>query len=208
VTAPLVLAAGFALAASRTLAPLRDRVRHDVAAQLVFVFAVVVGCLLVDVPPLFGGLVAGVAMGNRGEPSAATRELMRNGLVLLAPIYFAIVGLRVDLTHGFDLSFFAAFFAFAVAIKAVGVYARAFMVTMSARGGPGIVLASLAFDAGIINSMFFSSLVGMTIATTLFAGWWLGRTARSGDVLGAPAPALGEISQRQEISAPAGMSPS
>jgi Kef-type K+ transport system membrane component KefB len=221
-SAPLVLAAGFALAASRRAAPLLDRVRADVAAQLVFVFAVVVGCLLLDVHPLFGGLVAGVIMGNRGEPSPATRDLARYGLVLLAPIYFAIVGLRVDLTHGFDLPFFLAFLAFAIAIKAVGVYAgarlahkppaiaRAFTVTMSARGGPGIVLASLAFDAGIINRMFFSSLVGMTILTTLFAGWWLGRAAaRAGGLFGAPEGlALGEISQRQEISAPAGMSPS
>ncbi|HEX5146053.1 MAG TPA: cation:proton antiporter [Conexibacter sp.] len=221
-SAPLVLAAGFALAASRRAKPLLDRVRADVAAQLAFVFAIVVGCLLLDVHPLFGGLVAGVAMGNRGEPSAATRDLAHYGLVLLAPLYFAIVGLRVDLTHGFDVSFFLAFLTLAIAIKAAGVYAgarlarkppavaRAFTVTMSARGGPGIVLASLALDAGIINRMFFASLVGMTILTTLFAGWWLGRAAaRAGGLFGTPeAGALGEVSQRQEISAPAGMSPS
>jgi Kef-type K+ transport system membrane component KefB len=213
VSAPLVLVAGFALAASPRAAPLLDRIRADVAAQLVFVFAIVVGCLLLDVHPLFGGLVAGVVMGNRGEPSPATRDLARYGLLLLAPVYFAIVGLRVDLTHGFDASFFAAFLAFAIAIKAVGVYAgarlagkppavaRAFTVTMSARGGPGIVLASLAFDASIINRMFFSSLVGLTILTTLFAGWWLGRAARTGAIFGAPeGHARGEISQRQEVS--------
>jgi Kef-type K+ transport system membrane component KefB len=219
--APLVLAGGFALATARHAAPLLNRIRADVPAQLLFVFAVVVACLLVDVHPLFGGFVAGIVLGNHGRPTEATRELAHYGLTLLAPIYFAIVGLRVDLTRGFDVGFFAAFLVFAIAIKAIGVYAgarvsgkdpassRAFTVTMSARGGPGIVLASLAFDAGIINQMFFSSLVGMTIITTLFAGWWLGRAARAGGIFGAPeAHALGEVSLRQEISAPAGMSPS
>jgi hypothetical protein len=33
-------------------------------------------------------------------------------------------------------------------------------ITTNARGGPGIVLASVAFDAGIISSRFYTTLVG------------------------------------------------
>jgi K+:H+ antiporter len=224
-TAPLVLASASVVAASRRAAPLLERIAGDVVAQLVLIFAIVVLCLLLNVPPLFGGLIAGVALARNGEPTEATRELMRNGLALLAPVYFAIVGLRVDLT-GFDVSFFALFFAFAIAVKAVGVFAgarlasqpvvaaRTFAIAMSARGGPGIVLASLAYDAGIINRMFFSSLVGLAVISTLGASWWLGRAARAGTVFADARPAP-ELSRRQEtgaddgaaVSAPAGIQP-
>jgi hypothetical protein len=42
------------------------------------------------------------------------------------------------------------------------------------------VLASVAFDAGIINAPFFTSLVVTAIVTSQFAGWWLGYTIRRG----------------------------
>jgi Kef-type K+ transport system membrane component KefB len=43
---------------------------------------------------------------------------------------------------------------------------------MNARGGPGIVLATVAFDLGIINQTFFVTLVLMAIVTSLLAGYW------------------------------------
>jgi hypothetical protein len=54
---------------------------------------------------------------------------------------------------------------------------------MNARGGPGIVLASTAYAAGIINEAFFVSLVMLSVVTSLLAGSWLGRAASR---LGAP----------------------
>jgi hypothetical protein len=53
-------------------------------------------------------------------------------------------------------------------------------ITSNARGGPGIVLASVVFDAGIINAPFFTSLVVTAVLTSQFAGWWLGYTLRRG----------------------------
>jgi hypothetical protein len=44
-------------------------------------------------------------------------------------------------------------------------------------GGPGIVLASTAYAAGIINQSFFVSLVMLSIITSLAAGSWLERVA-------------------------------
>ena len=41
------------------------------------------------------------------------------------------------------------------------------------RGGPGIVLASVAFDAGIINAKFYTALVLVAVITSQFAGTWL-----------------------------------
>jgi membrane protein implicated in regulation of membrane protease activity len=54
---------------------------------------------------------------------------------------------------------------------------------MNARGGPGIVLAAVAYAAGIINQTFFVSLVMLSIVTSLLAGSWLERMAVK---LGAP----------------------
>jgi Kef-type K+ transport system membrane component KefB len=58
---------------------------------------------------------------------------------------------------------------------------------MNARGGPAIVLASVALDARIINEKFYVSLVMLAIVTSMLAGSWLGRIVRSGRPL-RPAP--------------------
>jgi hypothetical protein len=46
-------------------------------------------------------------------------------------------------------------------------------LTTNARGGPGIVLASVAYDAGIINAAFYTTLVITAVVTSQMAGAWL-----------------------------------
>jgi Kef-type K+ transport system membrane component KefB len=46
-------------------------------------------------------------------------------------------------------------------------------LTTNARGGPGIVLASVAFDAGIINASFYTTLVVAAVVTSQIAGAWI-----------------------------------
>lgn len=53
-------------------------------------------------------------------------------------------------------------------------------VTCNARGGPGIVLASVAFDAGIINAPFFTTLVCTAVLTSQACGVWLDFVLRKG----------------------------
>jgi Kef-type K+ transport system membrane component KefB len=84
------------------------------------------------------------------------------------------------------------FVAFACVVKAVSAYGGARLagqnrrgatnlaVAMNTRGGPGIVLASVAFDAGIINEQFFVALVLLAVLTCLAAGSWLERVIKSG----------------------------
>jgi hypothetical protein len=50
---------------------------------------------------------------------------------------------------------------------------------MNARGGPGIVLASTTYAAGVINQTFFVILVMLSVVTSLLAGAWLERVASS-----------------------------
>ena len=52
-------------------------------------------------------------------------------------------------------------------------------VALNARGGPGIVLASTAYAAGIVDERFYACLVMLSIVTSLMAGTWLERTIRS-----------------------------
>jgi len=165
-------------------ASLMRRVSGEIKLELLFVLLVVAACLFVNVPPLFGGLVAGLALGGNAD-SEATQQVKAYGLAFFVPIYFAIVGVRLDLLHAFQPAFFAAFFLFAYGVKGVSVYmgarlsgesfhdSRNFAVALNARGGPGIILATAALDARIINANFYASLVLLAIVSSLLAGWWL-----------------------------------
>jgi Kef-type K+ transport system membrane component KefB len=53
-------------------------------------------------------------------------------------------------------------------------------VATNARGGPGIVLASVAYDAGIINAAFYTTLVLVAVLTSQAAGVWLEYVLRKG----------------------------
>jgi len=53
-------------------------------------------------------------------------------------------------------------------------------VATNARGGPGIVLASVAFDAGIVNATFYTTLVLVAVLTSQAAGAWLDFVLRKG----------------------------
>jgi hypothetical protein len=66
---------------------------------------------------------------------------------------------------------------------------------MNARGGPGIVLASVAFDAKIINDEFYVALVMLAVVTSMFAGSWLERIVKSGRPLLGVAPAKPEFAE-------------
>jgi hypothetical protein len=56
-------------------------------------------------------------------------------------------------------------------------------VVANARGGPGIVLASVAYDAGIISSAFYTTLVLVAVLTSQAAGAWLEFVLRRGSAL-------------------------
>lgn len=164
--------------------------RHSpIAFQLLWMFAFSLAALLLGVVPIFGAFIAGIATyGDRHEAARDARGAIASfGFSFLIPIYFAVVGLKLDLLHDFDVVFFVGFLAFACAVKAASVFAAAriagerarmalhFAVAVNARGGPGIVLASVSFDAGIIDRSFFATLVMLSVVTSLLAGWWLER---------------------------------
>ena len=148
---------------------------------------------LLNISLVFAAFLAGYAI-------AAERELLAQALsavsefsfAVFIPIYFAVVGYKLDLSRTFSLSMLAIFLVLSSAAKFMSAGLGARMAgfrfgdsvnlasALNARGGPGIVLASVAFDAGIINATFYTTLVLVAILTSQAAGAWLAYILRSG----------------------------
>jgi Kef-type K+ transport system membrane component KefB len=170
---------------------------NEVAFQLVFMLLLTVGAALLGVTPMFGAFMAGIIVGTAGGATGREERASINAFsfAFFIPIYFAMVGLKLDLVHAFSPVFFLIFLAIACAAKfgAVWIGARVagestpastnLGVALNARGGPGIVLASTAFAAGIVDESFYAVLVMLAIVTSLIAGSWLGAVVRRGEPL-------------------------
>ncbi|WP_326808516.1 cation:proton antiporter [Streptomyces sp. NBC_01186] len=190
----LLLLGGRAAFRGLVSGPLSVLERHSPAAfRLMFLFMLCLCCLALGIDPVFGALMAGIAMADREEAGEVREAAGSPGLdsvrgfalAFFVPVYFALVGFRLDLVHDLDLPFFAWLFLLACVIKFGGVWLGArlsgrsaswsvhFAVAMNARGGPGIVLATVTFGAGVINERFFVALVLLSVLTSQLAGAWL-----------------------------------
>ena len=167
-----------------------------VAYQLLFLLVMTGAAVFLGIAPMFGAFVAGMIASTSTQDPTDTRSTIKTfSFAFFIPVYFAIVGWRLNLLHAFDLPFFIFFLAFACLAKAASVWFGARLagesragalnlaVAMNARGGPGIVLASLAFDAAIVSESFYAILVMLAIVTSLLAGSWLDHVVRSGKPL-------------------------
>jgi Kef-type K+ transport system membrane component KefB len=204
--------------AYKALAGMRANIlarRSPVAFQLLWMLALSTAALALGLVPLYGAFTAGIAVAVADDSLAVRPD--RNSLAGISfgffiPVYFALIGIQLDLIHHFNPLFFLGFTVFACVAKAGSVYLGArlsrenrFMswnlaVAMNARGGPGIVLASTSYAAGIVNRAFFVSLVMLSVVTSLIAGSWLERIA---DKLGAPGRHHEQAGQERTVSSTA-----
>src|SRR6202162_3830661 len=123
---------------------------------------------------------------KRSKPSGRCR------FAFFIPVYFAMVGLKLDLVRGLSLGMMAAFIVGSCLVKILSVSLAARLagfrglgminlaITTNARGGPGIVLASVAFEAGIVSPQFYTTLVAAAVVTSQMAGAWLDYVLRKG----------------------------
>jgi Kef-type K+ transport system membrane component KefB len=166
------------------------------AFAVVFLLTLTALALFIGVAAYFGAFVAGILAGELQPRSAEAHDVIRRfSFAFFIPIYFAIVGLRLDLVRQFDLPFFLLFLVYACVIKAASVYAgarlagirgsgaRNLAVALNARGGPAIVLASVAYDARIISQRFTIALVMLALVTSAIAGSWLDLALGRGSAL-------------------------
>jgi Kef-type K+ transport system membrane component KefB len=146
---------------------------------------------------VFAGFLAGLALWR--SPSEQTQETLDAiaGLsnALFIPLYFALVGYKLSLINALSPGLLGAFLLGACAIKlvSVGLGARLagfplsdalnLAVATNARGGPGIAVASVAFEAGIISPVLYTTLVAVAVLTSQAAGVWLGMRVRRGQPL-------------------------
>jgi Kef-type K+ transport system membrane component KefB len=146
----------------------------------------------------FAAFLAGYGVvGGMKSTERHTLRLSLDSVSLLSagvfvPIYFAVIGFKLDFSKTFSPAMLATFLIGSSLIKMLCLTAAGRLagftglpllnlaVTSNARGGPGIVLAGIAYDAHIINASFFTTLVLTAVLTSQFCGWWLERQLRSG----------------------------
>lgn len=132
---------------------------------------------------IFGAFLMGVAVGDSKHFNHHIQNVFQQFIVnIIAPLFFASVGLRVNFVTNFDLSVVLIILSIACVAKIVGAGLGARMgglnkneslaigFGMNARGSQEIVLGMIALQAGIINETIFVGLVVMTMVTILFAG--------------------------------------
>ncbi|WP_158748702.1 cation:proton antiporter [Acidobacterium sp. S8] len=155
-------------------------------------YCVIAGALNVSL--VFAAFLAGFAVVHKKRRlfADALDAIGKVSFAFFIPVYFAIVGLKLDLIRGFSWKMVAAFILGSCIIKILSVSLAGRLagfrgldlinlaITTNARGGPGIVLASVAFDAGIISAKFYTTLVLAAVLTSQLAGAWLDYILRKG----------------------------
>jgi Kef-type K+ transport system membrane component KefB len=162
-----------------------------------YLFAILLGytavAALLDVSLVFAAFLAGLAaVGDQEHLRDALHTLSRISFSVFIPIYFALVGYKLDFGRSFSFGMLLVFLSLAAMVKlcSAGLGARLagfnwleaanLSVALNARGGPGIVLASVAFEAKIISASFYTTLVLVAVLTSQAAGAWLGFVMRRG----------------------------
>lgn len=162
---------------------------------------------LLDINLVFGAFLAGIVINYiKGPRFQESKKHVKNfSMAFFIPLYFAVVGIKLDLIHHLDVFLFLVFVLFAIVVQGFAVILTMrclkydwlssvnLAVVLNDRGGPCIVLATLAFDLGIISENFFVTLVLLAIITSMTAGAWLKFVLSKGW------PLLNEVRQVQSV---------
>jgi len=162
---------------------------------------------LINVNVVFAAFLAG--FGVIGGAEAPARKKLADSLdaigtvarAFFIPLFFAMVGHKLIFGIGFNWREFLTFLVLSSLLSVVSSWIAAriggmknyeainIAITNNARGGPGIVLAGIAFESGLVTASFYTTLVITAIITSLWAALWLklqikkGRPLLENDVL-------------------------
>lgn len=169
---------------------------HTLALNVILIFVLffVVLTYYLGINLIFGAMLAGIFLGSITLPVVRTaiEHIREFSFAFFVPIYFAVVGLKIDLIANLDFSLFIYFLAASSLIQGASVFFSSrflgfswlsslnLSVALNARGALGIVVATIAFEAGIISEKFFVAMVLSALVTVLIAGWWLRHLLRKG----------------------------
>ncbi|HEY4903596.1 MAG TPA: cation:proton antiporter [Candidatus Sulfotelmatobacter sp.] len=165
------------------------------ASPVGYVMAVLMGycaiAAIFDVNLQFAALLAGYGVvgglyGTQRERFALPLDaISKVSFGVFVPIYFGLIGYKLVFGREFSFAILLIFLigSSLISVLSAGLAARLggfrgldiinIALTTNARGGPGIVLASVAYDAGIINAAFYTTLVITAVITSQMAGAWL-----------------------------------
>jgi Kef-type K+ transport system membrane component KefB len=158
-----------------------------IGLTLLICIVVVTIAIFIRINIIFSALVAGILIGKikTEKMEIAKINISQFSNNFFVPIYFALVGLKIDLLTSFDVTTFIQVLTVTSLFKILSVtvlikfitnnwkQSLDYGVTMNARGGPGIVLASLAFEGKIIDENFFVIFILTSLITSLAAGIWI-----------------------------------
>src|SRR5262249_603811 len=162
-----------------------------VSYTLLIAFAYVAVASVMDVNLIYAAFLAGFAVSSK-RLGQALETITRFSFALFIPLYFALVGYNLVFGRDFSWTILLAFLAGPSVVKLASVALGARMagfrgldvlnlaVATNARGGPGIVLASVAYEVGIISPSFYTTLVLVAVLTSQAAGFWLEFVLRRG----------------------------
>ncbi len=167
-------------------------------ASIIAVTVIVVGTIThaIGIEVVIGAFIAGIAIGASrlaDRPGFDTIENVTNGV--FAPLFFAIAGIRVDLSELGSASVLllaVVVTAAATAAKLLGSYlggragglhhrdALGLGATLNARGALEIVVATVGLSLGVIGTTIYTIIVVMALVTTAIAGPLIQATLRPG----------------------------
>ena len=152
----------------------------------------------IGIPELLGGFATGLALSRRfflpfgialkanPEFSRHVHEQMKPIINLFTPIFFAMVGLSLDLS---SLDWSSSFFwIFSISLVAVAILSKAcgalllretlarrmiIGIAMVPRGEVGLIFAQLGLITGVFNAEIYTTVVIVIAYTTLFTPFWL-----------------------------------
>ncbi len=154
-----------------------------IALALVASLVAAVVAHAMGIHPAVGAFFVGLALSQgRAERDGPHEVVYQFAMGIFAPIYFASIGLKTNFAANFDPLLVLVVFVLACVGKLAGAsigarlgglrarQAWAIGFGMNARGAMGILLATLARDAGLIGEKLFVALVTMALVTSLISG--------------------------------------
>lgn len=146
----------------------------------------------IGIHAILGAFIFGVAFGDSTHLREKTRQILDHFIsFIFAPLFFASIGLQVDVIAHFDFVLVLVVLVIASAGKLLGSIIASKMMGfsrreslaigfgMNARGAMEIILGLLALQAGLIGERMFVALIVMAIVTSLVAGpamqWIMGQ---------------------------------
>lgn len=160
--------------------------KNVLSISILVLFITIYSLSKLNINIMYSAFIGGYIMKSLvGQDNQDMGKIKDFAFAFFIPVYFALVGIKLDVVHNFSLVRFLIFFIIAFLAEFIGTAgvmwfsklkkktAISLGVTMNARGGPGIVLATTAYAYQIISIEFFTVLILTTMLSSAIAGYWL-----------------------------------